>query len=415
MKVIKGIAYTGVSGETWVDYNLKIINVVGIVATTIALIYWAFYGFMHFYFGGDFKNAFYTLCFMLPIFPTVFIFTKKRMRRFAASLLSIGGIMATVGLTIIAVEPELGIHYFALGIPGLVLLMLNRKSDIALFTFYSLLAISGFWYCEYIIDDPLFPSFPADFDFTYWHMNSSIMTALFIMLSVYIFASDLNVAREKIEDERDRANKLLLNILPESIAVKLQEDHRVIADGFANTSIMFADMVGFTKIAALYQPAELVALLNTYFTEYDNLTDRYKLEKIKTIGDAYMVASGIPEPADDHANRIAEFGIKMLEVTQRISKDKGVDITLRIGINSGPVTAGVIGKKKFIYDLWGDAVNVAARMESHGVPNKIQVTESTYKLLKDYYNFEHRGEISVKGKGNIHAYILEDEKRALLV
>ncbi|MDH4200009.1 MAG: adenylate/guanylate cyclase domain-containing protein, partial [Spirochaetia bacterium] len=179
---------------------------------------------------------------------------------------------------------------------------------------------------------------------------------------------------------------------------------------FAEASILFADIVGFTEIAARFSPNDVVGLLNKYFTKFDEIMEKYGIEKIKTIGDAYMAASGIPEPCNDHAEKLMNFAIEILEQTAVISNKTGIAIDLRIGINSGPVTAGVIGTKKFIYDLWGDAVNLASRMEMHGVPGKIQVTPDTYMLLKDKYSFEHRGTIDVKGKGQLNVYLFSGKK-----
>jgi len=253
-------------------------------------------------------------------------------------------------------------------------------------------------------------SFPADFPIVYLRINNSISTILLVAISVYVFSNDLNFARNKISEEHERANNLLLNILPGPIAERLKNDEKSIADGFANATILFADIVNFTQIAARYKPSDLVNLLNKFFSAYDGLTEKYGLEKIKTIGDAYMVAAGIPNANPQHAQIMADFALDMVHVTHDISKEINENILLRIGINSGPVTAGVIGKKKFIYDLWGDAVNLASRMESAGLPGKIQVTEDTYQLLKDEYLFTQREPIEIKGKGLLKPYILNGPK-----
>ncbi len=198
-----------------------------------------------------------------------------------------------------------------------------------------------------------------------------------------------------------------LNILPKPIADRLKVSQENIADAFPHTSILFADTVGFTQLSTNMSPDEVVALLNRYLSAYDDLTEKHKVEKIKTIGDAYMVAAGIPSQCSDHADTIVNMAIDMLEVTNRISRGLNQDLMIRIGINSGRSTAGIIGKKKFIYDLWGDTVNIASRMESHGESGKIQVAEGTYQLLKDKYAFEFRGEIEVKGKGELKANFLK--------
>ncbi|OKH15234.1 adenylate/guanylate cyclase domain-containing protein [[Limnothrix rosea] IAM M-220] len=226
-------------------------------------------------------------------------------------------------------------------------------------------------------------------------------------LEVIERTADLVNANQELLFEQEKSNSLLLNILPPKIARQLKDGSKPVADGFGNVTILFADIVGFTKLSESYPPRELVDLLNEIFSAFDNLCESLRLEKIKTIGDAYMVAAGLPEPREDHAAAIAEMALAMQRELMKINVAKNINITLRIGINSGPVVAGVIGKKKFIYDLWGDAVNTASRMESHGLPGQIQVTESTYELLKNQYHFEPRGAIEIKGKGKMQTYFLQ--------
>ncbi|NJL69618.1 MAG: adenylate/guanylate cyclase domain-containing protein [Microcoleus sp. SM1_3_4] len=217
-------------------------------------------------------------------------------------------------------------------------------------------------------------------------------------------------AEEFLRDEQEKSERLLLNILPQAIADRLKQGNSNIADGFAEVTILFADIVGFTEISSRTTPEALVEILNSIFSEFDRLSDRYGLEKIKTIGDNYMVAGGLPMPCTDHAELVAEMALEMREAISKFSDESGAPLNIRIGINSGPVVAGVIGTKKFIYDLWGDAVNTASRMESQGIPGKIQVSDATYKLLHDRYLFEKRGTIDVKGKGEMIVYLLIDRK-----
>ncbi len=217
-------------------------------------------------------------------------------------------------------------------------------------------------------------------------------------------------AEETLRAEREKSERLLLNILPAAIAEQLKQGRSKIADGFDEVTILFADIVNFTQLSEKISPAELLELLNEIFSAFDELTDRHKLEKIKTIGDAYMVAGGLPEPRKDHAEAIAEMALDMQQEINRFNLKHGTELNLRIGINTGPAIAGAIGTKKFIYDLWGDAVNTASRMESHGIPGYIQVTESTYDLLRGKYLFEERGMIQVKGKGEMMTYLLAGRK-----
>ena len=210
-----------------------------------------------------------------------------------------------------------------------------------------------------------------------------------------------------IQTERGRSESLLLNVLPEPIADRLKEGETTIADTFSEVSVLFSDVVGFTKLSARISATELVNMLNLVFSAFDGLTDKYSLEKIRTIGDAYMVVGGLPEPRPDHAEAIANMAMDMYSELYRINAETGTSLNIRIGIHSGPVVAGVIGTKKFIYDHWGDTVNTAARMESHGVEGRVHTTLETYELLKVKFDFEDRGIIDVKGKGDMHTYLLK--------
>jgi class 3 adenylate cyclase len=209
-----------------------------------------------------------------------------------------------------------------------------------------------------------------------------------------------------LEVEREKSEHLLLNVLPRPIADRLKREGSTIADSFAEATVLFADIVDFTTTSAHVSPTELVEMLNEVFSAFDLLADQHRLEKIKTIGDAYMVVGGLPEPRPDHAHAIAEMALDMREQISAIAASAGMPFSLRIGINTGPVVAGVIGTKKFIYDLWGDTVNTASRMEETGIPNTIQVTAAAYQHLEHDYIFEERGMVPVKGKGEMLTYLL---------
>ncbi len=203
-----------------------------------------------------------------------------------------------------------------------------------------------------------------------------------------------------------QSDGLLLNILPRSIAERLKRDPGVIAERHDDVTVLFADVADFTPFAERTSPEQVVGVLDEIFSAFDDLTEQRGLEKIKTIGDAYMAVGGVPEPRADHAEAIAALAIDMQVELARVCSALGLSLAVRIGIDSGPVVAGVIGRRKFIYDLWGDTVNTASRMESHGVPGRIQVTEGTYRRLRDRYRFEDRGETEIKGKGRIRTYLL---------
>jgi class 3 adenylate cyclase len=209
-----------------------------------------------------------------------------------------------------------------------------------------------------------------------------------------------------LEAERARSEGLLRNMLPTSIAERLKQRQEVIADASPKVTVLFADIADFTPHAERSPPEATVALLNDLFSEFDALTETRGLEKIKTMGDAYMVAGGLPDPMPDHAAAVAELALEMLDVAARQSLPDGWLVRLRIGIASGPVVAGVIGRRRFSYDLWGDTVNTASRMQTTGVPGCIQVTERTRQLLRERYVFRERGIIQVKGKGKMRTYFL---------
>ncbi len=214
----------------------------------------------------------------------------------------------------------------------------------------------------------------------------------------------------QLEIERQKSENLLMNILPTPIAQRLKENKSVIADYYDSATVLFTDIVDFTKISENLTPSGLVQFLNQVFSTFDSLVEKYQLEKIKTIGDAYMVAGGFPEPRPDHVEAVAELALEMRDVLAAVHAGKNHSVCMRTGIHTGPAVAGVIGTKKFIYDVWGDTVNTASRMESHGVGAKIQVSEATYKVLEDKYILEQRGMIEIKGKGRLMTYWLQGKK-----
>jgi class 3 adenylate cyclase len=261
---------------------------------------------------------------------------------------------------------------------------------------------------------------PADWmtaDFLFLYL---FWICLICNLSVYLYdrlarsefnsRKSLEKAYIQVKEEQERSESLLLNILPHSIAQRLKLQPTTIADSFTDAGVLFADIVGFTELSGRFNPAELVDLLNQIFSKFDHLAELHGLEKIKTIGDAYMVVSGLPFPQDDYAEAIANMALDMQKTLREFNLKTEQNFHIRIGIATGPVVAGVIGIKKFIYDLWGDTVNIASRMESHGIADQIQVTETTYLVLKQNYRFEKRGIIEVKGKGQMTTYLLKGKQ-----
>ena len=222
---------------------------------------------------------------------------------------------------------------------------------------------------------------------------------------INVYGTDVTAVKERERLAREN-ERLLLNILPEPIADRLRKGEPLIADRFDDVTLMFADIVEFTRLSASMSPHELVGVLNEVFTVFDGLVDRYGLEKVKTIGDAYMVVGGMPERSDDHPERVTAMALDLAESVGRIDAATRLGITFRIGIHCGPVVAGVIGTKKFIYDVWGDTVNMASRMESLGVPGRVQVTHAMADRLGKSFDLEARGLIEVKGKGPTPTYFV---------
>jgi adenylate cyclase len=252
---------------------------------------------------------------------------------------------------------------------------------------------------------PIWEPLPDWFTSTMLALNIAVGGAIVFTL-LAVFARQRRDALAALQQEQAKAENLLLNILPRSIADKLKAQTQPIADHHESASILFADVVDFAPWSERLPPAEVVGYLDHLFSHFDDLAERHGLEKIKTIGDCYMVAAGVPTPRPDHARALALMALDMLEAMSSDDAVGHLGLELRVGINSGPVVAGVIGRKRFLYDLWGDAVNTASRMESHGTPGRIQITRATHDLLADEFECEPRGTIAVKGKGEIEAWYL---------
>jgi guanylate cyclase len=241
---------------------------------------------------------------------------------------------------------------------------------------------------------------------------STTMIALNVIVGGAVVFTLLAVFAQQRQEAQEQAESLLLNVLPRSIADRLKAQAQPIADSFSSASILFADVADFTPMAEHLSAADTVGMLDQLFGHFDALAERYDVEKIKTIGDCYMAAAGIPMPRKDHARALALIALDMLSAVAANGPMGNRGLELRIGINSGPVVAGVIGRKRFLYDLWGDAVNVADRMQTHGTPGRIQVTRSTYELLEDEFVLEPRGTIEVRGKGQMETWYLVGPREA---
>jgi guanylate cyclase len=237
----------------------------------------------------------------------------------------------------------------------------------------------------------------------FFTMNLIAVGSLVFMM-VFYFVSQKNMFQHKSET-------LLLNILPKEIAAILKNESRTIADQYEEASVLFADMVGFTPLSAQLPPVEMVELLNEAFSFFDSLLDKYDVEKIRTIGDSYMAVSGVPRRRANHAQVLVRMALEMRDYIATHTFRHGQRVNFRIGINSGSMIAGVIGRRKFVYDVWGDAVNVASRMESHGLGGAVQITQATYELIRDEFVCEPRGTVNVKGKGEMEVWLVVSVKQ----
>jgi len=305
-------------------------------------------------------------------------------------MLALGGFINSSSVILWAITSPLGALLFA-----------SKRQAIGWFLAYVALILIGAFLQPF---GRSATNLPSVMETIFFVMNiGCTSTVAFVLLHYFVAQRDTNL--RLLHLEQDKSENLLLNIFPKQIADILKNESRTIADQYNDVSVLFADIVDFTPMSALLTPSGLVELLNKVFLYFDELVERYDLEKIKTIGDCYMVAAGVPRPRLDHACILAQMA---LDVQTYFSSQEfgGRHLAFRIGINSGPVVAGVIGRKKFIYDLWGDTVNMASRMESQGVSGQIQITEPTYKLLKDEYICEPQGRVMVKGKGEMEVWHL---------
>ena len=258
-----------------------------------------------------------------------------------------------------------------------------------------------------VVQTPL----PADVA-SKFYVLFGLLTFCMIAGFIGLYYLEITRAEKLLQTQIRRSEALLLNILPKPIAEQLKKDHRSIAEAFNDVTVLFADIVDFTRHSESLGPGELVDLLNTVFSRFDKLVDEYGLEKIKTIGDAYMIAGGLPISNENHAIKVATIALRMQQEVERFNVESGHSIQLRIGIHTGPVVAGVIGVKKFSYDIWGDTVNVASRMESHGVSGHIQISKETNEAIQGQFQIEERGPITIKGKGSVRTFFLKGSRAA---
>jgi class 3 adenylate cyclase len=298
-----------------------------------------------------------------------------------------------------------GLHFFLFAGPAAIVFFGAHHVRVA--ALVSVCVLLAFLFAELYLPpySPIAPVSPGMASAIKSACVSAAMALIFV--AVYLAIRMADSAEAALEREFERSEGLLLNLMPTSIAERLKNDpNEIIADHFDAVTILFADIVDFTPRASRLLPRDVVRYLNRVFSEFDRLAEKYRLEKIKTIGDAYMVAGGMPDVRVGHAADVANMALAILDVTRRLSAEMGDDLTVRIGIHTGPAVAGVIGTRKLFYDVWGDTVNTASRMESHGSAGRIQVTEDARRALGDAFRFEKRGTVEIKGKGEMEVYYL---------
>ena len=397
--LLRRIVETGTEGLPDRTQNQVLaVNTICLTAFTMTLVNCSMFTIAGWYFVALVNFAFALL------YPGLITINGCQKQRLAKVGLAFAVIVHLSSMTLLFGSP-LGLHFYLISVPILSLLVFDKK-EIWIFLIVAIVSAISFAYLNFFFLTSYFPVSGSIGILRNLSLTNSVLAVVLICIVVFVFYNELQKARDRLEFEHSRSEALLLNILPKSIASRLKDSHKEIADRFGQTSILFADFVGFTPFSESLPPEELVHLLNRYFTEFDDLTEKHGVEKIKTIGDAYMVAAGIPNPKDGHATALAEMAIDMIDAVKSVNESVGKQLQMRIGIDSGPAVAGVIGRKKYSYDLWGDTVNTASRMESHGVPDGIHVTQRTYNHLKEEYRFTPRSGVEVKGKGTMETYLL---------
>ena len=390
---LERLARAGVAGDDSEEEQVRraTLTLSAVLMTSLAVIWVTTYAAL-----GLWLSAAIPFAYQLVSVASIATFARtKRYRHFRTSQLALMLVLPfLLQWTLGGFAPSSGVALWALTSPlGALVFADSRRAAPWFAGFAGLVVVSG------VIESSL-----ADADVPVWVMTTFfVMNVLGVSATVYVMLRYSIAAREA---EQRRSERLLLSILPSPIAARLKRSPGLIADGQSDVTVLFADIVGFTPLAHRLAPEEVVALLDRIFSAFDELAERHGVEKIKTLGDAYMLAGGLPLPRPDHAESVADMALDMVAATDRSARETGLPLEVRVGIDTGPVVAGVIGRRKFIYDLWGDTVNTASRMESHGLPGQIQLTERAAALLAGRYELRPRGEVDVKGKGRMRAYLL---------
>lgn len=367
---------------------------VALMVLPAALLWGALY-----WFSGEPVAALFPWAYLVASVCCLALFSRNHSYRFlrSAELLLILLIPFLLSVALGGVGPSSGVILWSFLAPAGAIVFDVRRGAWWWFAAFAALLLVSIPLGPAVRATPV--ALPPDVLLAFTALNIGAVSLISFTL-LALFARQREVAQERVE-------QLLVNVLPPEIAERLQDRRDAIADHFDEASILFADVVDFTPLSDGLRPTEVVGLLDRLFTEFDELVDHYGLEKIKTIGDCYMVAAGVPRPRADHARVLARMALDMRACVGRYARaDDGSPLRLRIGINSGPVVAGVIGRRRFLYDLWGDAVNTASRMESYGTPGQIQIARATWQLVREEFVCEELGTVDVKGKGPMETWRL---------
>ncbi len=397
-KLVRFVVQIGANPEDGADIRLQktLLVISSLMMATLAIAWGLIYESFREYLAGAIP-LFYSLLSFLSI---IYFARTRRYRFFRTSqllfplllpfflMIALRGFVNSSAVVLWSITCPLGALVFA-----------DRRQAIGWFAAYIALVILG------AILDPFIHTttvLPQTLRIIFYVMNIGCTSTVAFVLMHY-FVSQKETTLQLLHGEQAKSERLLLNILPKEIAIALKNESRTIANQYDQVSVLFADIVNFTPMSALMTPVQLVELLNEVFSYFDTLVEKYGLEKIKTIGDCYMVAAGIPKSCPEHATILTNMALEVRDYFAR-HQFGGRQLAFRIGINSGSVVAGVIGQMKFAYDLWGDAVNTASRMESHGVEGEIQITRATYELIKNDFVCDPRGTVNVKGKGEMEVW-----------
>ena len=347
------------------------------------------------------------------LYLAVFVLNRRGqgMSRLLGVLFMVVALAHTSALGLLFLPASTGLHMWVVVVPFFSIICIDRRDTIWT-ALISLSAAACLAFLEWG-RDTYAPPLAVDVPYVLLPAirgGSILAIVAFVVGIFWVYHRNLARARQELRVSYERSESLLLNILPASIAERLKQKTEIIADDIDEASVLFCDLVGFTTLASRQTAHETVEMLNGVFIAFDDAIEARGLEKIKTIGDAYMVASGVPNTRDDHAAELVRLAHDLFRILEEYNAREGYSLSLRVGINCGPVTAGVIGKRKFSYDLWGDTVNVASRMESTGIPGRIHVSEAVAKAAEDAFLFEPREEITVKGKGTMRTYLCGDER-----